>query len=1095
MKKGLLTVLLASLVLVGCQNYDDQFDDLNAQISALKSQVDGLASLSGQVNALSGTISGLQSGISAATAAANAAGTAATAAGATASSNATAIAAATAAATAAGASADAATAAATAATTAATEAVAAGATNATAIAAATAAATAAGVSADAATAAANAATTAATAAASATDLTALSTSLTALAADVAKVQASLATAATAAAVTALQAEIDAIEADLDDLLATSNVYATAIDIDSAADMAAALALGNKVALMNATVNIEDSSTIADADIQTFVDRIATMNGAFTYTSSSATGFVPTFDNMVSAKAITITAAGDISFAKLASATDIVIHDDFETKITSFSMPLLASVDGIDTDEGSAGVDTDALNLDSATNIDLGSLARYGSALQIHMKEGGTLDIASLDDVNTLGKQSDLALTISGPASLSLSKIEGGALSLTNVATATVSGLYSAITVNGGVETLTVTKGVSLDLSGAADLETATLNLVNSYDADFTTATAALAAKGNSSTYTADLSNIAAPQLKSLTLTGNWLDLTINSGESNLTTLSIDGTFDDLSIIGAPDLTTLTVSAATKFGDLTLQDNPNLVVADFDHSFSGAQQTTAATSSTVLVDSNASLQKFHYAADDVASLTITDNAKLAELDLTGLADDGASTASTVYIYDNNLTAVSATNSKDSDTAIAAGTDDDGEAGDSGSFDNGTSGMKTAQAYIDHVSLQAAATAYVTFDKLSTLTNSESGTDVVTLNTEPSASGVLIASSAANATTVLLMVPAEEDNSVPEKGATKAKQAFQLDWLATGSVQLTVNGVALFETDANGVGGDGTALVIGTSNKDLQIQAIESAVNLARATAAGVTLDATRGYGSSQTVSLAIYASEGSTDTSLGQRYSTKLAAGVAVSSTNYGIGVDDLITFTVGGNGGNSVQFSLTGVSETSTDIADIGDGIVTAWERKYGAGGTASGSAIATIVDTNGKLTITMLQTDSAGYGIDVDMSVEGGTVTSTNAKNLTWTIGDSQLESDDATVDSDIIVSIESTVAGVDENTISTVVTTGGAGSTVTWVALAASSYTANKDFVSNYVNAQVNRTDVRTAEDTVDKVASTAADAVFFDRTAWLG
>ena len=66
MKKGLLTLLAASLVFVGCQNYDDQFDDLNAQISALKSQVDGLSSLSGQVSALSGTIAGLQSGIAAA---------------------------------------------------------------------------------------------------------------------------------------------------------------------------------------------------------------------------------------------------------------------------------------------------------------------------------------------------------------------------------------------------------------------------------------------------------------------------------------------------------------------------------------------------------------------------------------------------------------------------------------------------------------------------------------------------------------------------------------------------------------------------------------------------------------------------------------------------------------------------------------------------------------------------------------------------------------------------------------------------------------------------------------------------------------------
>jgi len=77
MKKGLLTLLAASIVFVGCQNYDDQFDDLNAQISALKSQVDGLSSLSGQVASLSGSISGLQAGVSAAQAAASAASSAA----------------------------------------------------------------------------------------------------------------------------------------------------------------------------------------------------------------------------------------------------------------------------------------------------------------------------------------------------------------------------------------------------------------------------------------------------------------------------------------------------------------------------------------------------------------------------------------------------------------------------------------------------------------------------------------------------------------------------------------------------------------------------------------------------------------------------------------------------------------------------------------------------------------------------------------------------------------------------------------------------------------------------------------------------------
>ena len=61
-------------------------------------------------------------------------------------------------------------------------------------------------------------------------------------------------------------------------------------------MASALALGNKVALMNAAVTINDAATVSDADIQTFIDRIKTMNGdVYVYDSGSATGAAPTFD--------------------------------------------------------------------------------------------------------------------------------------------------------------------------------------------------------------------------------------------------------------------------------------------------------------------------------------------------------------------------------------------------------------------------------------------------------------------------------------------------------------------------------------------------------------------------------------------------------------------------------------------------------------------------------------------------------------------------------------------------------------------------------------------------------------------------------
>ena len=35
MKKSLLGLLALALAVVGCQNYDDQFDDLNTKIAAL----------------------------------------------------------------------------------------------------------------------------------------------------------------------------------------------------------------------------------------------------------------------------------------------------------------------------------------------------------------------------------------------------------------------------------------------------------------------------------------------------------------------------------------------------------------------------------------------------------------------------------------------------------------------------------------------------------------------------------------------------------------------------------------------------------------------------------------------------------------------------------------------------------------------------------------------------------------------------------------------------------------------------------------------------------------------------------------------------
>jgi len=61
MKKGLLGLLVVALTVVGCQNYDDQFDDLNSKISSLATTVDGLLSVQTTVSALSTKLDNLAS--------------------------------------------------------------------------------------------------------------------------------------------------------------------------------------------------------------------------------------------------------------------------------------------------------------------------------------------------------------------------------------------------------------------------------------------------------------------------------------------------------------------------------------------------------------------------------------------------------------------------------------------------------------------------------------------------------------------------------------------------------------------------------------------------------------------------------------------------------------------------------------------------------------------------------------------------------------------------------------------------------------------------------------------------------------------------
>jgi len=646
MKKGLLTLLAASLVFVGCQNYDDQFDDLNAQISALKSQVDGLSSLSGQVSALSGTINGLQAGIAAA--------------------------------------------------------------------------------------------------ASSSELSALSSSLTALAADVAAVQDAIATAASADAVAALQLEIDGINNDLDDLLTTSNIYSTDVSVSSAATLDSALALGNKVNVLNASLTITGYAGMDYAKVQTLADRVNTTTGNIVYSAYNATGTEIKFNNLTSANNITMTQPGGYNFPKLISAGTIDLKDDYETSVTDITFPALTTATSITTDAGN----TFEIIFLYATNVDFGALVTAPSnTITITTKKGATLDLGAWVSKTSTGTYQTATVALNGPSSWTNGTAAGtfastglpgntlgahdGAYTFTNVATVAVHNFRGTITVNGGVTSFTGNNIVEADLSSGADLETVNITMIRDNDSSLTSAE--VADLGESAQNTAQ-------------------DLTFTSSHAKLTSATITGKTGDIAFTSVPLLATVDLTGADAF-NVTASGNASLaswtdaskaedrtfinndLMTSVNLSATTKLSNTTDYSQTVEVSGNAELTSLTLGMNNISTLNITSNPKLATLSAASLTAIGTAsqTSANVDIHQNALVASSIVDTKEAPTVTVV----QGAASDAGTVTT-ASGVKTLDTYIDDA-VAATGVVSVWFDTVSKLeTQATYGgalTDVTTSLTAP------------------------------------------------------------------------------------------------------------------------------------------------------------------------------------------------------------------------------------------------------------------------------------------------------------------------------------------------------------------------
>ena len=209
-------------------------------------------------------------------------------------------------------------------------------------------------------------------------------------------------------------------------------------------------------------------------------------------------------------------------------------------------------------------------------------------------------------------------------------------------------------------------------------------------------------------------------------------------------------------------------------------------------------------------------------------------------------------------------------------------------------------------------------------------------------------------------------------------------------------------------------------------------------------------------------------------------------------------MSDTFTLAVGGN---SVTVSLGGTyggSQTVSTLAAIESAIQSAWTITYGKSGTASASAIATILGTaDGIIDIQMLQKDSGGHGKAVTFSVaNASSATSETTANIDYVIGGTKDSGDNSTVATTnaagLIVMLESNTAGTDLNKTSGIIDA----STGASLTALSTTYTTNTSFpIDGYDDTTIERTDVRSAEASVAAATSNGVAAVLFTRVAWLG
>ena len=588
-------------------------------------------------------------------------------------------------------------------------------------------------------------------------------------------------------------------------------------------------MGSSLNIVNGAVTFDVSAGMDATKVQETINQMLNVVGDFSYTGA-ATEAMPTFQNLTGVASLTVKGNGNYDFSALVSAGNIVLNNEYPSKTTVIAFDKLKTYTSFsDDDAGSAALNR--VKFSNATNLHLTAVTVLaGSALDVTIDERGSLLLDGLTGLNSQGTADSVDLDIEGPTSVALTTIQGGNINLKDVKTASISGFHGSIVIDSGVEDLTVVKGVSLDISGATDLEKADINMVTNY------ASTAVAADALAAAYKDIVFN--SQDLTTATLSGKIGTLNF-TGQNNLTTVTLADATHVTALIAKDnnDLNSLTVTGAT-IGNVTLDNNDNLETAVLNHTSYLKLNDVLAIS----VDGNDDLTSLFIHADKVDDLSIQLNTDLATLNFIGTATVGlyaiGGATANVAIDNNDLTATLA---KDSYQAAAAA--------DAGSYTS-TSGLLGLKKYLAAaIAAPGTAGVKVFFDKISAYqVQSGSATAVFTDTTVPA-----VGYSASNIYSVAYITA---NTAAAPVNSTKGKAGFTVDnaRVINGGqfVQIAVDGVNLLAGGA-GLTYSSNTLAL-TGNDTIDIAAIKNAAHTTRATAAGVKIDAKVGGESIGTVSL-------------------------------------------------------------------------------------------------------------------------------------------------------------------------------------------------------------------------------------------------